>query len=121
MSDKGGTCLAERVEHIVSKDLNIISCTGSSNNNCSKTVDRRLDHHICNIEYGTLDPGRKPDPEDLEQAVLMDPEFTELNPDPFLCAGQADKQDQRTGQVGDHSRNRNTVYAHLKNNDKEQV
>lgn len=51
----------------------------------------------------------------------MDPEFTELNPDPFLCTGQSDKQDQRTGQVGDYSRNRNTVYAHLKNNDKEQV
>ena len=55
------------IKYIIYQDLNIEGCTGCCDHKSSKTVDSRLDHQIGDIKYGTLDSGRKSDPQDLQE------------------------------------------------------
>lgn len=121
LSDKGGACLAECVERIVDQNFQIVSGTGCGDDNGSQTVDGSLNDHIGQVEYGTLDSGRKADLEDPYQTVFVNPQFSDMNLYPLFRLGQFYEQDQGADGIGQHGGNGYTIYVHPENDYKQQV
>ena len=71
---KGRAGLAERVEYIVGKHLDIERCAGCRHDHRAKAVDGRLDYDIGESEHGTLNTGGQTDFHDPPQSGPVNPQ-----------------------------------------------
>ena len=118
---KGGAGLTEGVEHVVSGDLDVVSCTGCRNHYRTKTVDGRMHNDVGEGKDGALDTGGQPDLNDFGKVGAVKTQGAGAHTNRHIRVNQAGKQEQRADCIGNDRGNGNAVDRHLQYDDKEQV
>ena len=121
LPDKGRAGLAERVQHIIGENFNVVCRTGRCHDHRAKAVDGRLDYDVGNRKHGTLNPGRQTDFHDLPEGCPIDPQRLPLYMNVLLGNPQTPEQQHRADRIGDHRGDGNTVDGHVQDSHKKQV
>ena len=121
LPDKGRAGLAERVQHIIGENFNVVCRAGRCHDHRTKAVDSRLDHDVGNRKHGALDTGRQTDLHDLPEGFPINPQRLPLHMNVLLGNPQTPEQQHRADRIGDHRGDGNAVDGHAQDSHKEQV
>ena len=103
LPDKSRAGLAERVEHVIGEDLDVVCRTRCGDDDRTQAVDGSLDDDVRQCEYCALDPGGNADFQDASQNLRVDADFDRIDSHRLTRCPEDAKQDKTADEVGKYS------------------